>query len=114
MKTVCRGGFENDCAQRAYIAAAPIVAISRLPRFCMQPRSRSSKHAVGGSVHQPGLGRTIVIRENTFDRGFGRDMADAARADTVRKRDSNPFRAEKRLFRNQDAMKILIGLLAPL
>ena len=112
VKQMRRGRLEDDGAQRADVAAVPVVGILASSRLRVQPGIGRLQHALGRGPHRPGFRGAVIVGQKSLDRGLGGDPADIAARDAVRQHDGDALQAQQRLVRNQDAVKILIGLLA--
>ena len=113
VKDVRRGRLDDDGAQRADVAAVPVVGILAA-RLRMQPGIGRLQHALRRGAHRPGFRGAVIVGQKSLDRRFRGDPADLAGADAVGQHDGNALEAEQRLVRNQDAVEILIGFLAAL
>src|SRR5665213_3415781 len=110
-----RGGrLDDHGAQRTDVALVLVVEILAAPGLRVQPQVRRRQHTLRRSLHRPGFRRAVIVRQEAFDRRLARDLADVAAADAIRQDDGDALHAEQRLFRDQNAMEILIGLLATL
>ena len=114
MKQMRGRGLDDHRAEGADVALVFVVEELASPGLGVQPGVRRRQHALRRRLHRPGFRGAVVVGQKAFDGGLAGDLADVAAADAVGQDDGDALHAEQRLFRNQDAVKILIGLLATL
>ena len=107
-----RGGrLDDHGGERADVAAVLVIGILAAG-LRMQPGIGRLQHALRRGAHRPGFRGAVIVGQKSLDRRFAGDPADVAAADTVGQHDGDALEAEQRLVGNQNAVKILIGLLA--
>ena len=112
VKDVPRGRLDDHGAQGADVSPVHVMGVLAAPRLRVQPGIGRLQHALRRRPHRPGFRRAVIVGQKPLDRRLGCDPADLAAADAVRQRDGDALQAEQRLVWNQNAVKILIGLLA--
>ena len=106
--------LDHHRAQGANVAAVLVIGVAASPRLRMQPGIRRRDDPLGRRLHRPGFRGAVIVGEKALHGRLAGDLADIAGADPVRQHDRDALQAEQRLLRDQDAMKILIDLLAAL
>ncbi len=108
----CR--LHDHHAQRADIALVPVVGVLASAGLRMEPGIGGIDDALRRGLYRPCIRCAVVVRQEALDGRLARHPADAAAADSVRQRHGDALRAERRLFGDHGAVKVLIGLLAAL
>ena len=107
-----RGGrLDDHGGKRADVTAVLVIGILAAG-LRMQPGIGRLQHALRRGPHRPGFRGAVIVGQKALHRRFRGDPADIAAADAVGQHDGDALEAEQRLGGNQNAVKILIGLLA--
>src|SRR5258705_12795506 len=114
MENMRGGRLDDDRTQGTNVTPVLLVRELASPGLRMEPGIRRSQYALRRRLHRPGFRRAVVIGQKSFDGRLAGNPADGAAADTIREDDGDALHAQQRLFRNQNAIKILIGLFATL